>query len=423
MSIFEIRDPIHGFISLNELEWEIVNHSSFQRLRRIRQLAWTDMVYPSATHNRFAHSLGVMHVASRLFDAICTRSKDLLQSEFHMLPEHWHRYRQILRIAALAHDLGHGPFSHAAEEVLPLNEDGQRYAHEDYTAAILEYELNATISNHLLCRHLGINTKDIMDVFRDTRAGPNLVLKGIVAGQMDADRMDYLLRDSYHAGVSYGRYDLDRVLSTIQLCVDPSDGTVQMGIADGGLHALEGLLLARYMMFTQLYFHKTRVIYDHHLVECLRELLVSSDRTFTAPTQDGIKEFLKWHDWRVLGAISSGEGGEHGKILFDRTHYRLVHETPEIPSQEDLERLQDYEVRLDAYGCVRLSAEKSWYKTGPSEILVVPDQWQHGQQAVPLSRRSALLAGLASIAQQRLYVPGDRREEAMARIEAGSWSK
>ena len=136
MTIFEIRDPIHGFIELNELEWEIVNHRCFQRLRRIRQLAWTDMVYPSATHTRFAHSLGVMHVATRLFEAICSRSNDLLRSEFHMLPEHKPRYRQILRIAALAHDLGHGPFSHAAEEVLPFDDQGRQYVHEDYTAAV-----------------------------------------------------------------------------------------------------------------------------------------------------------------------------------------------------------------------------------------------------------------------------------------------
>jgi len=235
--------------------------------------------------------------------------------------------------------------------------------------------------------------------------------------------MDYLLRDAYHAGVSYGRYDMDRVLATVELCIDPTDGTVQMGISDGGVHAVEGLLLSRYMMFTQLYFHKTRVIYDYHLVECLRELLAPSSSVFSPPTPAGIKDFLEWHDWRVLGAISSGQGGEHGEILIDRNHYRLVHETPEIPTQEDLERLQDYKGILDHLDCVRLSADKSWYKTGPSEILVIPDRWHHGEQPIPLSQRSAVLAGLASIAQQRLYVPATKREQAMLLIKTRGQGK
>jgi HD superfamily phosphohydrolase len=191
-----------------------------------------------------------------------------------------------------------------------------------------------------------------------------------------------------------------------------------MGISDGGVHAVEGLLLARYMMFTQLYFHKTRVIYDYHLVECLRALLESSDHTFAAPTRDGIKEFLSWHDWRVLGAISNGFGGEHGEILYNRNHHRLVHESPEIPTQDDLELLQEHEAVLNSLGCVRLSAEKSWYKTGPSEILVIPEQWSHEREPMPLSQRSAMLAGLKSIAQQRLYVPAERRADAITLIES-----
>jgi HD superfamily phosphohydrolase len=189
------------------------------------------------------------------------------------------------------------------------------------------------------------------------------------------------------------------------------------------VHAVEGLLIARYMMFTQLYFHKTRVIYDHHLVECLKHLLREDGGVFTSPTCDGIKAYLDWHDWRVLGAISNGEGGEHGRILFDRQHYRLVYETPEIPGKEDLERLERYESRLEGLGCVRLAAAKSWYKTGGSEILVIPDEWRHEKEPVPLSQRSAVLTGLASIAQQRLYVPSDVRARAMELLETGGGGK
>lgn len=118
---YEIRDPVHGFIRLNRLEWDVINQPVFQRLRRIRQLAWTDMVYPGATHSRFEHSLGVMHVASRLFDALERRSKDILCSgDYGYGDDSLGRQRRIIRLAALLHDLGHGPFSHAAEELLPL---------------------------------------------------------------------------------------------------------------------------------------------------------------------------------------------------------------------------------------------------------------------------------------------------------------
>ena len=371
------------------------------------------MVYPSAMHTRFAHSLGVMQVASRFFDAICRRSMQVLTSEFGMSREHLPRYRQIVRIAALTHDLGHGPFSHAAEEVLPLREGTtERFTHEDYTAAIIEQELAPVINEHPIARNAGITIADVIGIFRDTRSGPNLVLKGVVTGQMDADRIDYLLRDSYHAGVSYGRYDLDRVLATVLLCVDPDDGTVQIGISDDGVHAVEGLLIARYMMFTQLYFHKTRAIYDYHLVQCLRELLADHSGVFPPPTPDSIADFLAWHDWRLLGAISSGQGGKHGRILFERRHFRLVYETSEIPDQQDLERVAEIESRLSTLDCVRLPAEKSWYRAGPSEILVLPGESRHQKGPVPLSRFSEVVTRLPSVAQQRLYVPPERRGEA-----------
>lgn len=226
---------------------------------------------------------------------------------------------------------------------------------------------------------------------------------------MDADRMDYLLRDTYHAGVSYGRYDLDCVLATVCLCIDSDDGTVQIGVFDDGVHAVEGLLIARYMMFTQLYFHQTRAVYDYHLVQCLRKLLHDNGGVFYQPTADRIADFLTWHDWRVLGAIAAGEGGPHGRILVERQHFRRVYETPEVPNQEDLERLGEIDGKLAHLGCVRFAAEKSWYKAGQSEILVLPDEARHEGAAIPLSERSPAITRLPSIAQQRLYVPPENR--------------
>lgn len=118
--LYEIRCPVHGFITITDWEREIINMPAFQRLRRIRQLAWTDQVYPGAMHSRFEHSLGVLHVASRLFDAIATKSKDTLINEHVYTEDGLKRDRTLVRLAALLHDVGHAPFSHAAEDLFPL---------------------------------------------------------------------------------------------------------------------------------------------------------------------------------------------------------------------------------------------------------------------------------------------------------------
>src|ERR1700759_164394 len=115
---YEIRCPVHGFIRLNDWEWEVISQPAFQRLRRIRQLAWTDFVYPGAMHTRFEHSLGVLHMATMLYDAIIKRCIDFLRGEFRYNDAGLARYRKLVRLAALLHDVGHGPFSHAGEDLL-----------------------------------------------------------------------------------------------------------------------------------------------------------------------------------------------------------------------------------------------------------------------------------------------------------------
>src|ERR671914_1812117 len=165
--IYEIRDPIHGFIKLDEWERDIINQPAFQRLRRIRQLAWTDMVYPGATPSRFEHSLGVMYVATRLFDALCQRNEPLLTSELNYNNAGLQRQRQLVRLAALLHDIGHGPFSHAAEEMLPLNPSiNMHYTHEQYSAAIVEFALKDVIENHPINQNnYHITVDEIKDLF------------------------------------------------------------------------------------------------------------------------------------------------------------------------------------------------------------------------------------------------------------------
>ncbi|NHV06547.1 MAG: HD domain-containing protein [Thaumarchaeota archaeon] len=141
MKLFEVRDPVHGFIQFNEWEKEIIDSPEFQRLRRIRQLALTDMVYPGATHTRFEHSLGVMHLATKMYDAIVSSNKSLLESKLKYDEAGLKRDRQLVRLSALLHDVGQMPFSHALEKTTP---------HEDYTLEIIRGPLKDKIENHEL---------------------------------------------------------------------------------------------------------------------------------------------------------------------------------------------------------------------------------------------------------------------------------
>src|SRR5665647_1297808 len=147
---YEFHCPIHGFITLDEWEREIISQAPFQRLRRIRQLAWTDQVYPGAMHTRFEHSLGVMHTVARLFDSITQTSMPVLESsELRFDPHSLQRQRRLIRLAALLRDVGHSPFSHGSEDVFPVStESGEKYEHEDYSAAIVREKFRAVIDDH-----------------------------------------------------------------------------------------------------------------------------------------------------------------------------------------------------------------------------------------------------------------------------------
>ncbi len=197
--VYEIRCPVHGFITLNDWEWEIISQPAFQRLRRIRQLAWTDQVYPGAMHTRFEHSLGVMHAATRLYEGIVSRSADLLRSELAYDPVGLERDKTLVRLTALLHDVGHGPFSHAVEDLMPAQANGSKYQHEDYSAAIIRHKLRDVIENHQLSQNSGIKVEDITALLEGKpEAGRRIFWRELITGQMDADRMDYLLRDSLH---------------------------------------------------------------------------------------------------------------------------------------------------------------------------------------------------------------------------------
>lgn len=306
--MYQFRDPVHGFIEVSENELKIINSAPFQRLRNIRQLATTYLVYHGAEHTRFGHSLGVMHLTSRAFDSVTNKKPNLFSDDFDENEHKTKWYRQILRLIGLTHDLGHAPFSHASEE---LFEKGKE--HEDFTKLIIcETEIADYINaietqfkaqygeSYDITPELIWMIYDGKDITDEKFIVPDfLFLKSFMDGELDCDKMDYLLRDSLYCGVSYGKYDLGRFIST--LTAVKRENELQLAIERGGIQALEEFILARYFMFIQVYFHKTRRYLDKALVKSLK--LVLPDGKYP----EDIKEYLKWDDVRVLNLIADSD--------------------------------------------------------------------------------------------------------------------
>ena len=174
-------------------------------------------------HTRFEHSLGVMHMATLLYDGIVERSRELLENEFGYDEAGFRRYRVLVRLAALLHDVGHSPFSHGSEELFPLKDDSDggnrgRYTHEEYSTAIIRRDFADVINNHLANNNYGFTTDTVVALIEGSdEARSSLFWSDLIDSQMDGDRIDYLLRDSHHAGVDYGRFDWRRLVQTVEV--------------------------------------------------------------------------------------------------------------------------------------------------------------------------------------------------------------
>ena len=385
-----VRCPIFGFIYLSDLETEIINHEIFQRLRRIKQLSLTDMVYPSATHTRFEHSLGVMQMASDMFDNIIRQEDN--REKLDLKNSYTDRIRKIIRLAALLHDIGHPPFSHAGEEVMPsLPEDHlvasdskelKKYKHEHYSRMAIEVFFKDMIENHR--RGLdGISIDAILLLLGEENVKKHqylTVFKELIVGQIDADRADYLLRDSYHLGVHYGHYDKDRFVNCITIGENETDeenekGAPVLAIEYGGWQVAESLVLARYNMFTSVYFHKTRRIYDYHIGEALKEVLKSygmEGGTFPTPLDDEteLKKYFEFDDWRIYGALKEGKGGKHGSYILNRKHYKQKGgDWKGILTEDNEQEIEALKLKYENHFLDK-SLTKEYYKPDDNDIKI-----------------------------------------------------
>jgi HD superfamily phosphohydrolase len=271
----EINDPIHGFIGLTEIEAKVINSAPYQRLRRIKQLSGGHFVYPTAEHTRFGHCIGAMYLAGmvgkRLLGGLGL-GDDALQE---------------VRIAGLLHDAGHGPFSHVFEESL-IEQRG--WNHEDVTEWIIrKSELGDLLEDG------GVSKNRIANLVRGRRKRKtDSIVSSIVAGQVDADKMDYLIRDSFYCGVNYGLVDIHRLINSLEAS---DDLVLQFDLAARG--ALESFLVARYEMFLNVYYHKTVRSVEIMLVKMMNAANSVLNLTgFSTP-----EEFLVLDDMSLISQI------------------------------------------------------------------------------------------------------------------------
>lgn len=279
-----INDPVHGFINIDDgLIFEVIRHPHYQRLRRIHQMALAHLVYPGAVHSRLHHSLGAYHLMCNALNILLSKGIEISQQEM-----------QAAKLAILLHDIGHGPFSHALE-----NELEKSKSHEEVTLMIMHH-LNEEMNGVLL---------PAIEVF--TNQTKRKFLHQLVSSQLDVDRMDYLIRDSFFTGVSEGVIGYDRILNML---------TVHNGelmVEEKGVHSIEKFLVSRRFMYWQVYLHKTVLCAEKMLVKIIqraREMGIPSPSPVlnsflksneSIPFENRIEEFCRMDDNDVIFALKS----------------------------------------------------------------------------------------------------------------------
>lgn len=431
----EIRDPIHIFVRLDSDERKVLDSRPFQRLRHIHQLALSHFIYPGATHKRFEHSLGVMELAGRVYDVVT--HKDAVTDEVkRLLPEvsnddSRHYWRRVIRMAALCHDIGHLPFSHTSEDLFPKEWDHERMTAEIIRSgemrSIWEFMTPPLRPDDIV--KLAIGPKKAAKLGLKEFSDWEAILKEIIVGDaFGVDRMDYLLRDSYHAGVAYGKFDHYRLIDTLRILTPPptkkppskdsilktdtkadESKEVTLGIEDGGLHSAEALLLARYFMFMQVYYHPVRVIYDIHLRDFLKEFL--PDGTFRAD----IKDHLNYSDAEITVALRKAydnpkeRGHLHAEYILARKQYKVLYRR----NPDDVKNNPDavtaiYEAARSEYGDTNV---RFFRKTETGSTPDFPVQEKEGRVVSSLDA-SQTLQHLPLVATGYVFIARDHHKKA-----------
>lgn len=386
--IASYRDPIHGFIHADPLEQALINSRPLQRLRWIHQLGFAYLVFPGAEHSRFSHVLGAMELSGKVYDALAAKEPHLLDPSPRAVD------RRTVRVAALVHDVGHAPFSHSAEDLFAGGID-----HEEMTRRILGLP---EIGEIFVRWGDGVAPEDVVTLLGKPDDPKHRLLAQIVSGELDVDKMDYLLRDSLYCGVRYGHFDLARILETVAPLEDPETGGWGLGVEEGGVHALEALVMARYYMFTQVYFNLTGKALELHFNEWLRE----QGRQWPAEAED----FLAHDDVSTLAEMRRSDS-PHALAIVDRAYYPLAYESDEHLSRDEKERferlLPELEERFGRERILVSNSAKDPHRLGASRVLVR----RYDGRLRPMEEASQFIRHLSRIERYRVYTPKDIQGE------------
>jgi len=402
---------------LSPAETAVIESPEYQRLRAIKQLGFAEFSFPGATHNRFLHSIGVCHLAGAVFDQVF-RDFRFLKSDQR------HKYRQVLRVAALLHDVGHGPLSHTTEQVMPALADLKIKAyktprpnvhanHEDYTIKYLtDSPLTQTLQAaypdftpvHIACLiDSTLETPD--DFFIDQGIDLRPLLSQLVSSELDADRMDYLERDSYFCGTNYGKVDLHWLIGNLtSLRVDDK---LHLALNRRALYTFDDFLISRHHMHLMVYFHHKSIIYE----EMLNLYLTSKDCTFFLPAD--IQEYTKYNDYRLFEHLANSPNSWAQRIAQRRPYKVLLelHNTEESPRPGRIKAMLEQE-GIDviwASSKARLSKYHSASTEDKSRPLYVVDQYDKWDKPGPIDQSTEIFTkyeGARII--DRLYVAPEK---------------
>lgn len=431
----EVRDPIHGAILVRDDEAFVVDHPFVQRLRGIKQMGFSELPFPGAVHSRYAHSVGVMELAGRAFDAVVPEGRSPLP------PGRRAALRSCVRLAALCHDLGHAPFSHCTEFAMPelgglgisaygpavAARLGKQATHEDYTVAILtQSSLAATIAAHfpftgqhvaaLVSHEVTVPDHFFIAAGLDWRR----VLSQLISSELDVDRLDYLQRDSYYSGARYGQIDVGWLIGNLECHVEPRSGdaahdVVSLALDHRAIYAFDDFMIARYHMFVMVYFHHKSVVFE----EMLKRHFMSGEVQYPFPTD--VEQYLSLDDVHLHSYLRGSQDPWARRIVERRAFRRAL----ELHGSFTEVRTDEAVQILNAAGIDSLSASSTGklsrynvmgQKRGKAPRIYVVQRYPG------ITQRVLSLEDATRIFERyqderhigRVYVPEDRVDEAQA---------
>lgn len=405
----KICDPLYDYIYLDREEKSLISHPVFQRLRAIRQLGFSEQAFPSATHNRFSHSLGVCHLAGQAFDSIFSKNNSLLN------PGKKRLFRRTLRAASLLHDIGHGPLSHSSESLLPPLKDlrlqkllregeGRSARHEDYSLCLIMEEeglckliKEAGLEPEAVARllHPGFSGGEGFFVEKGLNFLP--LLRQILSSDFDVDRMDYLYRDSLSCGVKYGLIDFIWLISHFNCHIE--GGQVFLAVNREALYTLESLILGRQHMRLIVYFHHKSAIYN--------QMLKNYAKNCDWKLPSDLAEYISWTDHLLFEKLKSSKDVWARRITEQRPYLRLYESIFFENSSEPSPQIKSLRERLkgERVGFIHINSEKHSIKPHKSASQNHPIYLKNKalNQAQALSENPALLS-IPSRRIERVYV-------------------